>query len=70
MNLIGLILICATTLVPAYRLFSLPVITDQAALLSQYLGLAALSLMAWGQILSTRRTDIEHLFKPAARKPC
>ncbi len=62
MNPVGLILICATTLVPAYQLFSLPGITDQAALFSQYLGLAALVLMAWGQILSTRLTGIEHLF--------
>lgn len=62
MNPVGLILIGATTLVPAYQLFSLPGITDQTALFSQYLGLAALILMAWSQILSTRLPGIEHLF--------
>ncbi|WP_170545401.1 ferredoxin reductase family protein [Ruegeria arenilitoris] len=62
MNPIGLILIAATVLVPAYQLFSLPGITDQAALFSQYLGLAALILMAWSQMLSTRLPGIEHLF--------
>lgn len=58
----GLILLGATALFPAYQLFSLPGITDQAALFSQYLGLAALILMAWGQILSTRLAGVEHLF--------
>ncbi len=62
MNPAGLILICATALFPAYQLFSLPGITDQAALFSQYLGLFALIVMAWGQILSTRLAGVEHLF--------
>ena len=54
MPLFGLLLIVIRTLFPAYQLFSLPNISDQTALFSQYLGLAALILMAWGQILSTR----------------
>ena len=36
--------------------------SDKVALFSQYLGLAALILMAWGQILSTRIRGIETLF--------
>ena len=62
MNPIGLFLIAATTLFPAYQLFILPNIPDKLALFSQYLGLAALILMAWGQILSTRMRGIETLF--------
>ena len=62
MNPIGVILVVVTTLFPAYQLFSLPNVTDQVALFSQYLGLAALILMAWGQILSTRLRGIEALF--------
>ena len=62
MNPIGLVVIVATTLFPAYQLFTLPGVTDQVALFSQYLGLAALILMAWGQILSTRFAGMEALF--------
>lgn len=62
MNPIGLILIAATTLFPAYQLFTLPNITDQTALFSQFLGLAALILMAWGQIMATRLPGLETLF--------
>lgn len=62
MNPIGLILIVATVAVPAFQLFALPNVSDQVALFSQYLGLAALILMAWGQIMSTRMPGIETLF--------
>ncbi len=62
MNPVGLIIIIATTLFPAYQLFSLPNIPDKLALFSQYLGLAALILMAWGQIMSTRLRGIETVF--------
>ncbi|MEP5000972.1 MAG: ferric reductase-like transmembrane domain-containing protein, partial [Paracoccaceae bacterium] len=62
MNLFGCILIVATTVFPAYQLFSLSNVTDQVALFSQFLGLAALILMAWGQILSTRLRGIETVF--------
>ena len=62
MNPFGVILVVATTLFPAYQLFSLPNVADQVALFSQYLGLAALILMAWGQILATRVAGIEALF--------
>jgi predicted ferric reductase len=57
----GLIII-ATTLFPAIQLFSLPNVSDQIALFSQYLGLAALILMAWGQILATRMRGLETVF--------
>ncbi|MEO9819533.1 MAG: ferric reductase-like transmembrane domain-containing protein [Paracoccaceae bacterium] len=62
MNLFGCILIVTTTVFPAYQLFSLSNVTDQVALFSQFLGLAALILMAWGQILSTRLRGIETVF--------
>ena len=62
MNPVGLLIVVATTLFPARQLLSLPSISDQLALFSQYLGLAALILMAWGQILSTRLAGIETVF--------
>ncbi|MGC3939563.1 ferredoxin reductase family protein [Roseobacter sp. EG26] len=62
MNPLGLFLIVVTALFPAYQLITLPDVTDQVALFSQYLGLAALVLMAWGQILSTRLPGIELVF--------
>ena len=62
MNPIGLLIIGASALFPAYQLFSLPNVTDTLALFSQYLGLAALILMAWGQILSIRVRGIEAIF--------
>ncbi len=62
MNPAALILIVATTLFPAFQLMSVPNVTDQIALFSQYLGLAALILMAWGQILSTRLPGMEAIF--------
>jgi predicted ferric reductase len=62
MNPIGQIVIVATTLFPAFQLFSLPDVADPIALFSQYLGLAALILMAWGQIMATRLPGIESLF--------
>ncbi|WP_268808468.1 ferredoxin reductase family protein [Roseovarius albus] len=40
----------------------LPNVSDQIALFSQCLGLAALVLMAWGQILATRLPGIEFMF--------
>lgn len=58
----GVLLIALTTLFPAYQLFLLPNVTDQIALFSQYLGLAALILMAWGQIVSTRLPGLENVF--------
>ena len=62
MKPIGLLIIAATALFPAYQLFSLPNVTDTLALFSQYLGLAALILMSWGQILSIRVRGIESVF--------
>ena len=62
MNPFGIFLIVATTLVPAYQLIMLPNIQDQAALFSQYLGLGALILMAWGQIMATRIKGMETVF--------
>ncbi len=62
MNPLGIFLITATALFPAYQLFSLPNVADKVALFSQYLGLAALILMAWGQILATRFRGVETIF--------
>ena len=62
MNPFGISLVIVTTLIPAYQLFSLPNVTDQLALFSQYLGVMALILMAWGQILATRMPGVESLF--------
>ncbi|MEX0312328.1 MAG: ferric reductase-like transmembrane domain-containing protein [Tateyamaria sp.] len=62
MKLFGLVVIVATTLYPALQMFALPDVKDQVALFSQYLGLAALILMAWAQILSTRLPGIEATF--------
>ena len=62
MNPVGLVLIVATTLFPAYQLFALANVADQIALFSQYLGLAALILMAWGQVLSMRLPGVEAIF--------
>ena len=62
MKPLGILIIVVTTLFPAYQLFMLPNISDQIALFSQYLGLAALILMAWGMIMSTRMAGIEALF--------
>ena len=62
MNPLGLLVVILTVLFPAYQLFNLPNVSDKVALFSQYLGLAALILMAWGQIFSTRIRGIETLF--------
>ncbi|MEM7295175.1 MAG: ferric reductase-like transmembrane domain-containing protein [Pseudomonadota bacterium] len=62
MTLFGIALVVGTTLFPALQLVGLPGITDQLALFSQYLGLASLILMAWGQILSTRFAGMEAIF--------
>ena len=62
MNPVGVFLIVATTLFPAYQLFALPNVADQIALFSRYLGLAALILMAWGQILAMRLPGTEFVF--------
>ena len=62
MNPIGLTVIVVTTLFPAYLLATIPDVADKGALFSQYLGIAALLLMAWGQILSTRFRGVERVF--------
>lgn len=62
MNPVGLCLIIATTLFPAFQLLNLSNVPDRIALFSQYLGLAALVLMAWGQVLATRLPGLERLF--------
>ncbi|MFS4582924.1 ferric reductase-like transmembrane domain-containing protein [Phaeobacter sp. C3_T13_0] len=58
----GILLIVATAAFPAFQLFAHQNVPDQIALFSQYLGLAALILMAWAQILSTRSPGIELIF--------
>ena len=62
MSLFGLALIALTTLFPILQLAALPNVTDKIALFSQYLGMAALILMAWGQIMATRLRGIETIF--------
>lgn len=62
MNPIGLSVVAATALFPAYQLSVLPNVGDPIALFSQYLGLAALILMAWGQIMAARVPGVETLF--------
>ncbi len=62
MKPIGLILIVVTVVFPVFQLFALPNVSDKVALFSQYLGLAALILMAWGQILATRLAGVEPIF--------
>lgn len=62
MKLFGILLVVGTTLYPAYQVFSLSEVPDQVALFSQYLGMAALILMAWSQFLSTRLRGLEVIF--------
>ncbi len=62
MRLFGILLIVVTVAFPAFQLVALPNVPDQVALFSQYLGLAALILMAWGQIMSTRLPGVEFVF--------
>ena len=62
MNPFGIVLVAGSALFPACQLFTLPDIADRVALFSQYLGLAALVLMAWGQILATRMPGVEAVF--------
>ena len=62
MNSVGLFVVAGSALFPAYQLFWLPNVTGQFALFSQYLGLVALILMAWSQILSTRAWGLESVF--------
>ena len=62
MTFLGLSLVVTTTAFPAFQMFMLPNVTDQIALFSHYLGLAALVLMAWGQILATRLPGLEAIF--------
>ncbi len=58
----GLLALAGTALVPAWQLAALPATPDPLALFSQYLGLLALILMAWGQIMATRLPVVETLF--------
>ena len=62
MNKLGLFLVFVTIMFPAYQLSMLQGVTDRLALFSQYLGLVALILMAWGQILAVRLPGMETVF--------
>jgi predicted ferric reductase len=62
MNIIGLALIFLTAAFPALQLTPLLDAGNAAGLLSQYLGMAALVLMAWTQILAARIKGFESLF--------
>ncbi len=62
MRLFGLLVLVGTSLFPAVLFFSLPNVTDQVALFSQYLGTVALILMAWAQVWATRLPGVEAVF--------
>lgn len=59
MNIIGFILVTATAAFPAVQLSSLLDGGNGAALFSQYLGMAALVLMAWAQLVSAKIRGME-----------
>ena len=61
MRALGLLIIVSTTLVPAVLLAALPNVSDKVALFSQYIGIAALILMAWSQPMATRLPGVETL---------
>ena len=62
MNPLGLFLVIATAAFPAIQLLALPDIGNATALFSQYLGMAALVLMAWAQVWATRLPGLETVF--------
>lgn len=62
MNIIGLTLVIATAAFPAAQLAGLSDAGNAIPLFSQYLGMAALVLMAWTQLLSARIKGTETLF--------
>ncbi len=67
MSPIGLILIIASALIPAWLFVTLPDVALSGALFSQYLGVLALILMAWAQIMATRLPGVEAIMGPIDR---
>jgi predicted ferric reductase len=62
MNPIGILLIAASVVLPAFLMWPLTKIHPNGALLAQYFGIASILLMAWAQIIATRWRGIEPLF--------
>ncbi len=62
MSKLGLAVLGASVLVCAVLFAGLPNIKDPIALFSQFLGSAALILMAWAQLMATRLPLVEPLF--------
>ncbi len=62
MKPLGLGLLALSVFVPAVMMASLPDIRDAGALFSQYLGISALILMAWAQVMATRMPGVETVF--------
>lgn len=62
MSRFGLFLLGLSVAVCAFMFASLPNVRDPIALFSQFLGSAALILMAWAQIMATRLPGIETVF--------
>lgn len=62
MKITGTLLVAGTAIYPAAHLMLMPGLTDTSALFSQGIGMAALVLMAWGQILATRIRALRVVF--------
>ncbi len=63
----GLALIAASLLASAALFWALPATRDPLALFSQWIGVVALILMAWAQIMATRLPGVEAVFGPLDR---
>ncbi len=61
MRAAGLIAIILSCLIPAWMFLNIPNVTNSGALFSQYIGVVALILMAWAQMMATRLPGIEAL---------
>ena len=64
MKPLGLILSIAALLAPLIWLPALAMTHDVVAILSQYLGLAALIAISLGQVIATRWRSVEMVFGP------
>jgi predicted ferric reductase len=64
---IGLLVLIVSVIVPLYWYFPLFAKHDASAILSQYIGSAALILMAFSQLFATRFSVLETIFGPLDR---
>lgn len=64
MRLLGLLIILASVLAPLFAFQQLALVHPSAAIIGQYLGVVALIVMAFGQLLATRLSVIEWVFGP------